>query len=133
MRSLYNIIALLAIVMLGTACSMEVVEPGYTGIKVNLHGEDRGVSSTQIVTGRVYYFSWNTRIYEYPHFMQQFTWTRDQREGSPYDESITFNSKKGVNVNADIFVAFAMERDRIPEIFDNYRKPAEEITYPYRS
>lgn len=125
-----TILALLAIVgLLGTACTR--VEPGYTGIRVDLHGEDRGVSNEDIVTGRVYYNPWTTEIYEFPHFVQQFTWTADKAEGSPNDDSITFNSVEGVVINADIFIAYAFEPDMVPSIFEEFRQEADVITQGY--
>ena len=76
MRNLMHIMMLTLVVAFTAACTR--VEPGYTGIEVNLHGEDRGVSADNIVTGRVYYNPWTTNIYEFPTFMQQFTWTASQ-------------------------------------------------------
>lgn len=124
-------IALLVMVasVFGTACTR--VEPGYTGIEVNLHGADRGVSADNIVTGRVYFNPWTTNIYEFPTFMQQFTWTADRTEGSSNDDSITFNSREGVVVNADLFVAYAFEADMVPSIFEEFRQTADVITQTY--
>jgi regulator of protease activity HflC (stomatin/prohibitin superfamily) len=122
--------ALVAIALLTSGC-MDRIEPGYTGIKVNLHGEGRGVSQEDIVTGRVYYNPWTTSIYEFPHFVQQFTWTQDPTQGSKNDDSITFNSVKGVVINADIFIAYAFEAKMVPNIFETFRQEADVITQGY--
>ncbi len=129
MRKFMSIALLALVAMIGTACTR--VEPGYTGIKVNLHGSERGVSADNIVTGRVYFNPWTTSIYEFPTFVQQFTWTADRSEGSSNDDSITFNSREGVVVNADIFVAYAFEADMVPSIFEEFRQEAEVITQTY--
>lgn len=123
--------SLLIFLLLIFAFGCTRVEPGYTGIKVNLHGSERGVSSENIVTGRVYYNPWNTTIYEFPTFVQQFTWTANRTEGSLNDDSITFNSVEGVVINADIFVAYAFEADKVPSIFEEFRQEAEVITQGY--
>lgn len=123
------LMAIVAIALLASACTL--VEPGYTGIKVNLHGEGRGVSQEDIVTGRVYYNPWTTNIYQFPHFVQQFTWTKDSMQGSRNDDSITFNSIEGVVINADIFIAYAFEAEKVPQIFEEFRQEAEVITQGY--
>ena len=123
------LMALVAIALLTSACTR--IEPGYTGIKVNLHGEGRGVSPEDIVTGRVYYNPWTTNIYQFPHFVQQFTWTQSATEGSTNDDSITFNSIEGVVVNADIFIAYAFEAEMVPNIFEEFRQEADVITQGY--
>lgn len=125
MNKLATIFSMLAL----AACTR--IDPGYTGIKVNLHGSERGVSETNIVTGRVYYNPWTTSIYEFPTFVQQYTWTADKAEGSPNDDSITFNSVEGVVVNADVFVAYAFEADKVPSIFEEFRQEADVITQGY--
>ncbi len=129
MRNYLHIALLAFVVMIGTACTR--VEPGYTGIEVNLHGSERGVSAENIVTGRVYFNPWTTNIYEFPTFVQQFTWTANRTEGSSNDDSITFNSREGVVVNADIFVAYAFEAHMVPSIFQEFRQEAEVITQTY--
>jgi regulator of protease activity HflC (stomatin/prohibitin superfamily) len=125
-----TLVAMVAIVLfIGTAC--ERVEPGYVGIKVNMHGTDKGVDSLPLVTGRVYYNPWTTNVYKFPTFVQQFTWTMDRNEGSRNDDSITFNSVEGVVINADIAVAYAFKADMVPHIFSTFRVPAEQITQGY--
>ena len=50
--------------------SIERIDVGHVGLKVNLTGDDRGVSKTQYVTGWVFYNSWFTRVIEYPTTQQ---------------------------------------------------------------
>lgn len=124
------LVAMIAVVLIaGTACTR--IEPGYVGIKVDMHGTDKGVDSLPLVTGRVYYNPWTTNVYKFPTFVQQFTWTMDRNEGSRNDDSITFNSVEGVLINADIAVAYAFQADMVPHIFATFRVPAEQITQGY--
>lgn len=118
--------AALLVIGVGTGCTR--VEPGYEGIKVNLVGSERGVSDVTLVTGRVFYNPWTTEVYQFPYFVQQYSWTADKAEGSPTDESITFNSIEGIGINADVAIAYSFKREFISQIFQQYRKNAGEIT-----
>ena len=46
--------------------SYENIDAGNVGIKINLYGTDRGVDNITIVTGRVWYNTWTTKIIEFP-------------------------------------------------------------------
>lgn len=46
--------------------SVERIEVGHVGLKINNTGDERGVSKTTYVTGWVFYNSWLSRIKEYP-------------------------------------------------------------------
>ena len=48
----------------------ENIDAGNVGIKLNLYGTDRGVDKITIVSGRVWYNTWTTRIVEFPTFVQ---------------------------------------------------------------
>jgi regulator of protease activity HflC (stomatin/prohibitin superfamily) len=63
--------------------------------------------------------------------MQNYTWTKSSTEGSPTDESITFQTKEGLSVNADIGITYTLQPDKIPVLFQKYRKGIDEITHVY--
>jgi regulator of protease activity HflC (stomatin/prohibitin superfamily) len=44
-------------------------------------------------------------------------WTKDPHEGQPIDESVTFSSTEGVNVNADIGMSFHIEPKSAPHLY----------------
>lgn len=46
--------------------SVERIDVGHVGLKINNTGDERGVSKTTYVTGWVFYNSWLSRIKEYP-------------------------------------------------------------------
>ena len=50
--------------------SLERVDAGHVGIKVNLTGDDRGVSEFTYETGWVVYNTWTEQLYEYPTYQQ---------------------------------------------------------------
>lgn len=109
----------------------ETVEPGYIGLKVNYWGSERGVDSMPIVTGRILYNRLTTKIYEFPTFRQNVVWTKAIDEGSPADESISFNSIEGEMLNADIACSYTMGHDSIVKIFQEIRQDATYITHVY--
>jgi regulator of protease activity HflC (stomatin/prohibitin superfamily) len=126
----FRLLALVAIVLVGAAGCTKV-EPGYVGIKVKLYGRQRGVQDYPIVTGRVWYNPWTEEIYQFPTFLQNVVWTRSLNEGSPSDESITFNSREGAIINADVGLSYSFDGNKVPELFVEFRQPAEVITNIY--
>lgn len=49
---------------------VERVDAGHVGIKVNLTGDKRGVSSYEYKTGWVIYNTWFSKLYEFPTYQQ---------------------------------------------------------------
>jgi len=117
----------LSAILLG-ACSY--VEPGYVGIKVNMLGGDKGVDTTELSVGR-YWIGWNEKLYTFPTFAQSMVWTKDKTEGSPNDDSMTFQTKGGLSVNTDIGITYSLDPKKVAVIFQKYRKGVEEITAIY--
>jgi regulator of protease activity HflC (stomatin/prohibitin superfamily) len=117
------LIVLALIVVLFASCSR--VEPGYTGLKVDLLGSEKG-EIKELSNGR-YYIGLNERLYTFPTFNQNYVWTRDKNEGSENDESFTF-SIEGMTVNVDVGIEYSLEAGKIKDIFVQYRKGVEELT-----
>jgi len=126
-KRVFGILCLLALI--ATGCTR--VPAGYTGIKVNMYGTERGVSNEKIVTGWVFYNPLSQKIYKFPTFMQTAVWTKDTREGSPYDESITFQTNDGLTINADVAMNYYFIPDKVPELFRRFRKQPKEIEATY--
>jgi regulator of protease activity HflC (stomatin/prohibitin superfamily) len=120
------LVAAMATVLSG--CSN--VNVGEVGIKVHLLGGDKGVDTEQLTPGR-YWIGINEQLYTFPTFMQNYTWTRSRAEGRNEDESITFQTKEGLSVNADIGITYTLQPDKIPVLFQKYRKGIDEITHVY--
>ncbi len=83
--------------------SFENIDAGNVGIKINLYGSDKGVDNITLVTGRVWYNSWTTRIIEFPTFTQ--------------------------SVDYDSFVITTKDAnpEKVPQIYRQYRRPLAEI------
>ena len=110
---------------------MNIVEPGHVGIKVNLYGEKKGVQDYTLRTGAVWYSRVSEQVYEFPTFMQNAVWTKSLDEGSPTDESVTFNSSEGAVVNTDVALSYQIQAEKVPSIFVELRQDADYITHTY--
>lgn len=119
-------IALIALLTASVAaCS--TVPAGNVGVKVYLLGGSKGVDSEELGVGR-YWIGWNEELYLFPTFMQNYVWTKDPAEGSPNDESISFQTADGMTANADIGISYSIDPTKVTEIFQKYRRGVDEIT-----
>ena len=101
-----------------TSCSR--VEPGHVGIKVNNFGSSAGVSAQALGVGW-YFTPFGTNIYEYPVYTSTYAWTASDTEQSPTDESFTFQDRNGLNLSADVSVAYRVDPVKAPILFQKYR------------
>jgi regulator of protease activity HflC (stomatin/prohibitin superfamily) len=108
----------------------EKVPAGYVGVKVHLLGSDKGVDTEELGTGR-YYIGMNDELYTFPTFSQNQIWTLSKNEGSPNDDSLTFQSVEGLEINTDIGITYNVKADHATKIFQKYRKGIDEITSLY--
>jgi regulator of protease activity HflC (stomatin/prohibitin superfamily) len=116
---LFGLLIVFAIV--GSSCTTRV-DAAHVGIKIKLAGTDRGVDDIPQVTGWVFFNPLTEQIILFPTSVQNVVWTKDPHEGSPRDESITFSSQEGVNINADIGLAFHIEPKMAPHLYLRFRK-----------
>lgn len=64
--------------------SQETIEPGHTGLRIQLYGGEKGVQNAEVITGgRVWYNGWTEKIVVFPTFIKQYSFTEDATEGSP--------------------------------------------------
>lgn len=124
-------IVLIVVLFLGlmlfrsTLLTWKIIEPGYTGIKIN-RLVNRSVTREDVVTGFVFYNPIQSTIVTYPAFIQRVAWTHDQHEGAPINEELTFNTKDSVPVNIDVAVSYQIDQNKIPDFYMKFR--ADEIT-----
>lgn len=117
------IIAIAAI--MSTACTR--VPPGEVGVKVYLNGGSKGVDQEVLGAGR-YWIGFNEDLYLFPIFQQNYVWTKDSTEGSPTDESITFQTSDGMSMGADIGITYNIPPENVGKVFQKYRKGVDELT-----
>jgi regulator of protease activity HflC (stomatin/prohibitin superfamily) len=102
--------------------SITRIDPAHVGIRVKLAGSDRGVQDIPVVTGWVFFNPLTEQIISFPTSIQNVVWTQSAHEGAAHDESITFSSNEGVNVNADIGLSFSIEPSKAPHLYLRFRK-----------
>ena len=118
-----TIFLLLLTVLVG--CSK--VPAGNVGIKFYLLGGDKGVDSEELSPGR-YWIGWNEELYLFPTFQQNKVWTDNVTEDSNTKEGFTFQTSEGMEVGADVGIAYLVNPSMVNELFVRYRKGIDEIT-----
>ncbi|HLK37012.1 MAG TPA: prohibitin family protein [Polyangiaceae bacterium] len=97
------------------------VDAGHVGIRVKLAGSDRGIQDMPVVTGWVFYNPLTEQIVLFPTSVQNVVWSVSAHEGKPFDESLTFSSSEGVNINSDIGLSFHIEPNLAPRLYGRFR------------
>lgn len=115
---------LIVLCYMTSACSR--VEAGYVGVKVNLLGGDKGVDSEVLGVGK-YWIGWNEELYLFPTFQQTVAWTGEDKDSGAFQ----FQSSEGLSLSADVSVSFIIDAEKVPVLFQKYRKGIEEITDVY--
>ncbi len=119
---------LVSSIALLTACSN--VPPGYVGVLVNKVGGDKGVDQKELTPGR-YWLTINEELFTFPTFSQTQIWTKDKNEGSPNDDSMSFQTSEGITANSDIGITYHIDESKVSTVFQKYRQGIEEITHTY--
>src|SRR5690348_6845897 len=115
----------LGVVVLGlivfSSCTARV-DAAHVGIRVKLAGSSRGVDDIPTESGWVFYNPLTEQLVMFPTSVQNVVWSKDAHEGAQHDESITFSSQEGVNINADVGLSFHIERSLAPHLYVRFRK-----------
>lgn len=97
------------------------IKPGHVGIKVHLYGGEKGVDFEPLPVGLVWYNPWTTSIYTFPTFVQTAVWTANPSEGHARNEELSFNTREGMVVSADISLSYHLDGDHVPTFFAKFR------------
>lgn len=120
-----KLVTVLSLVLL-SAC--DNVPVGNVGILVHKLGGAKGVDSEELGVGRVW-LGINDELFTFPTYSQNESWVNDARNNK--DESITFQTKEGLSVNADIGITYHIQADKVTNVFQKYRKGINEISDVY--
>ena len=123
-RSLRRVLLFATVVvgLLYAGCATTTrVDAGHVGIRVKLAGSERGVQDMPVVTGWVFFNPLTEQIVLFPTSVQNVVWTQSAHEGRQFDESVTFSSGEGVNVNADIGLSFHIDPALAPKLYGRFR------------
>lgn len=127
-RSLGIAAAMIATLAL-TGCGLEKVTAGTVGVKFNNLGSEKGVQE-EIVGPGWYFLTFNEKMYHFPTFTQNHTWTGKQgSEG--YDGAFAFQSAEGMRMSSDIGISYAIDPDKVSLVFQKYRRGIDEVTDTY--
>jgi regulator of protease activity HflC (stomatin/prohibitin superfamily) len=99
--------------------SCERIDAGHVGVKVNLYGDNKGVSDVTEVTGMVFYNPITHNIYEFPTFIQHKEYTGEN--------SFVVNSKDGSEFHVSPIINYSVQREKVPSIFAKYRRSLDQI------
>lgn len=121
------LIVLLAFSSLFLTGCFDKVPAGNVGVKIYLLGGSKGVDHEVLPVGR-YWIGMNEELFLFPTFQQNYVWTKDNVPGSETDESITFQTNDGMQINADIGITYAIKPENVGKVFEKYRRGVEEIT-----
>lgn len=112
-----GITAFLLLIILFKSC--ERIDAGHVGVKVNLYGDNKGVSDVTEVTGMVFFNPITHNIYEFPTFIQHKEYTGEN--------SFVVNSKDGSEFHVSPIINYSVKRDKVPAIFAKYRRSLDQI------
>lgn len=112
-----GIIGLFLITFLFKSC--ERIDAGHVGVKVNLYGDNKGVSDVTEVTGMVFFNPVTHSIYEFPTFIQHKEYVGDN--------SFVVNSKDGSEFHVSPIINYSVQREKVPAIFAKYRRSLDQI------
>jgi regulator of protease activity HflC (stomatin/prohibitin superfamily) len=107
---------LLFIIAIVAFSSCTRIDAGHVGLKINMAGSEKGVSGVTEVTGWVFYLPWASQIVEFPVFTQ----TADF-------DPFTVTAKGGSIFTVDPTLNYSPNRASVPEIYQQYRKPLDQI------
>lgn len=95
---------------------LERVDAGHVGIKVNLTGDNRGVSRFEYKTGWVVYNTWVSKLYEFPTYQQHIDY--------PDQNVIT---KGGFSATITPSFNYSLNPGSIGDMFQNLRLSVKEV------
>lgn len=104
------------IVLIAQPFTFENIDAGNVGIRINLYGSDKGVDNITLVTGRVWYNTWTTKIIEFPTYTQSVDY-----------DSFVITTKDAAEFKVDPKLNYHINPEKVPQIYRQYRRPLGEI------
>lgn len=105
-----------SVVALVNPFSLERVDAGHIGLKVNLTGDERGVSDYVYKTGWVVYNTWTERLYEFPTYQQHIDYNTQ-----------TVITRGGFNADIKPSFNYALVPNAVGDMFQNLRLPIKDV------
>jgi len=139
----YSIVVAVTMIVLSIfgCATLTRIDVGHIGVKVKLAGSDRGVQDMQLKTGWVFYNPLTEQVVEFPVSVQNIILSASKHEGNDpkdkdnehgVDESLTFSSTEGMNINADIGFSFHIDSQQAPHLYARFRQnDMRQLAYGY--
>lgn len=121
-RRIVTVVGVLIVLWIVGCSTSTRVDAGHVGIRVRLAGGERGVQNAEVAVGWVFYNPITEQIIQFPTSVQNVVWTASPHEGKPVDESLTFSSSEGVNINADVGLSFHIDPPMAPKLYARFRQ-----------
>lgn len=96
--------------------AIEKIDAGHKGLKINLVGNQRGVSSYQYKTGWVLYNTWTEQVLEFPTYQQHIE----------YDDQPVI-LKGGFSATIKPTFNYSLREDAIGDMFVNLRRDIKDV------
>lgn len=96
--------------------SLERVDAGHIGLKVNLTGDSRGVSDYTYKTGWVVFNNWTEKLYEFPTYQQHIDYNVQ-----------TVITKGGFSADIKPSFNYALVPTTVGDMFQNLRLPIKDV------
>jgi hypothetical protein len=96
--------------------AIEKIDAGHKGLKINLVGNQRGVSSYQYKTGWVFYNTWTEQVLEFPTYQQHIEYE---------DQGVIL--KGGFSATIKPTFNYSLREDAIGDMFVNLRRPITDV------
>lgn len=109
--------------MLFVLLFVQRIDYGNVGVRFNLIGDDKGVSTTPITPGYALVNPFTQRVYEYPIVTQNLVYEKELR--------MSFNANDGAQLSADVGMSYAVKQDKVVDIFKKFRNNLESILHGY--
>ena len=121
MRNYFGSVAIILALSVGAGCTWGKIEPGHVGVVVPLSGNDKG--SLETASNGWYMYSFNTQVYEFPVYNQQYAW----RNADKQNERMYFGDKNGLRLGVDVGVQFHVPAGQVTTLFKTYRQDLDHV------
>jgi SPFH domain / Band 7 family len=96
--------------------AIEKIDAGHKGLKINLVGNQRGISSYQYKTGWVLYNTWTEQVLEFPTYQQHIEYE---------DQGVIL--KGGFSATIKPTFNYSLREDAIGDMFVNLRRDIKDV------
>jgi hypothetical protein len=112
--------SILVLFILNYFASCERIDAGHVGLKVNMTGQNQGVSEMEYVTGWTFYFDHFQKVYEFPVFQQHVEY-----------EPFKLPSKGGTLFEVHPSFNYKIDSGQVANMFKNLRKPLTQLNVEF--